>query len=148
MAKLKIRPSDWILVCDGKKALILENLGTGDNPNLHVRTVLGHDDPRTRDLGTDAPGRAFASIDSRRSAMQTTDWHEKAERDFLRAVVEYLVSAVSDGNLKGLAVVAPSRALGVLREASPAGLYTLVRAEVAHDYTHLPVHEIERRLFA
>src|SRR5947209_9044114 len=66
MAKLKIHPSDWILVCDGKKALILENLGADDSPNLHVRTVLGHDDPRTRDLGTDAPGRAFASIDSRR----------------------------------------------------------------------------------
>jgi protein required for attachment to host cells len=148
VAKLKIRPSDWILVCDGKKALILENLGTGDSPNLHVRTVLGHDDPRTRDLGTDAPGRAFASIGNRRSAMQTTDWHEQAERDFLRAVVEYLVSAVSDGNLNGLAVVAPPRALGVLREASPAGLYTLVRAEVGHDYTHLPVDEIERRLFA
>jgi protein required for attachment to host cells len=148
VSKLRIRAGDWILVCDGKKALILENVGAGDYPKLRVKTARQHDDPRTRDLGADAPGRAFPSVGSARSAMQSTDLHEQAERAFLRGLVEELLFAAADGQLKGLVVVAPPRALGVIREASPPGLYTLVKAEVGHDYTHLPLHELERLLFA
>ena len=147
LGNLKIRAGDWILVCDGKKALILENVGTAECPNLRVKAKHEHEDPRTRDLGTDAPGRVFPSFGSARSAVQSTDWHEEAERSFLRAIVEEMVLATADGQLNGLIVVAPPRALGILREVSPPGLYKLVRGEVGHDYTHLPVHELERRLF-
>jgi protein required for attachment to host cells len=37
MAKLKIRHGDWVIVCDGKKALVLEN--EGDEKFLNLKTV-------------------------------------------------------------------------------------------------------------
>ena len=39
MAILKIRSGDWVVVCDGAKALILENAGDGMHPNLKTREV-------------------------------------------------------------------------------------------------------------
>jgi protein required for attachment to host cells len=148
LGNLKIRADDWILVCDGKKALILENVGTAEYPKLRVKATHEHEDPRTHDLGTDAPGRVFPSVGKARSAVQSTDWHEQAERAFLRTIVEELLAATADGQLHGMVVVAPPRALGILRELSPSGFYKLVRSEIGRDYTHLPVHELERRLFS
>ncbi len=39
MAKLKIAQGDWVLVCDGSKALVLENDGDDRFPNLQTRNV-------------------------------------------------------------------------------------------------------------
>ncbi len=39
MAILKIHSGDWVVVCDGAKALILENAGDGMHPNLKTRAV-------------------------------------------------------------------------------------------------------------
>jgi protein required for attachment to host cells len=89
----------------------------------------------------------FASVGSTRSATETADWHDEAERAFLRELLGELQSSAMERKFKGLVVVAPPRALGVIREAYPPGLRALVRAELGHDYTHLPVDEVERRLF-
>src|SRR5258708_12260721 len=84
MQKLKIRQGDWVIVCDGKKALILENVGDEKFPNLKTRTVQEHADPKTSDLGTDAPGRSFSSVGSGRSAVEQTDWHKQEQDRFLQ----------------------------------------------------------------
>jgi protein required for attachment to host cells len=147
MSKLKIGAGDWILVCDGKKAMILENAGDQKFPDLRVKAVREHRNPPTRDLGTDVPARVFASVGRARSATEMTDWHDQAERAFLCELIDELQSAAMDGKFKGLVVVAPPRALGVIRDAYPQSLRGFVRAEVGHDYTHLPVDEVERRLF-
>ena len=47
MTKMKIGTGDWIVVCDGRKALILENLGDRMFPNLHTKEVHEHPDPST-----------------------------------------------------------------------------------------------------
>lgn len=39
MDKMRIDKSDWLVVCDGRKALILENLGDEMFPNLRTREV-------------------------------------------------------------------------------------------------------------
>ena len=82
MQKLKIRQGDWVVVCDGKKALILENAGDEKFPNLKTREVHEQPDAKTHEQGTDAPGRSINSIDSRRSAMEQTDWHTQEEQRF------------------------------------------------------------------
>src|SRR6476660_2905802 len=68
MQKLKIRQGDWVIVCDGKKALILENAGDEKFLNLKTKEVQEHADPKTSDLGTDPPGRSFSAVGSGRSA--------------------------------------------------------------------------------
>jgi protein required for attachment to host cells len=48
--------------------------------------------------------------------------------------------------IKSLLVVAPPRALGVLRDKFPASLQAIVTAELAKDLVRLPTGEIERHL--
>ena len=117
MANLKIHQGDWVVVCDGAKALILENAGDGMRPNLKTKEVHEQTDAKTSEQGTDAPGRSINSVGARRSAMEQTDWHEQAEQRFLTDLAKRLDAAVTAGETKSLIIVAPPRALGVLRQA-------------------------------
>jgi protein required for attachment to host cells len=146
MTKLKIRQGDWVIVCDGKKALVLENAGDEKFLNLKTREVFDHPDLRTHELGTDAPGRSFSSVGNGRSAMEQTDWHAQEEEKFLRKLAGHLDAAVKTGEAKSLILVAPPRALGVLRQSYSHSLRDALRAEIDKDFVKLPVHEIEKHL--
>jgi protein required for attachment to host cells len=146
MADLRIRSGEWVVVCDGAKALILENAGDAISPNLKTREVHEQPDPMTREQGTDAPGRAFSSVGSRRSAVEQTDWHDQAEQRFLADLADRLDAAVAMGEAKSMIVVAPPRALGMLRQSLSAGVRSTVRAEIDKDYVKMPVYEIEKHL--
>jgi protein required for attachment to host cells len=146
MPKLKIENGDWIVVCDGEKALVLENAGDADYLNLKTREVYEQKNPKTHELGTDAPGRAFASVGTARSSMDQTDWHRQSEQEFLRDLVARLDAAIAAGKMKSLIMIAPPRALGVLRQEYSAQVRGALRTELDKDYVKLPVHEIEQRL--
>jgi protein required for attachment to host cells len=148
MSNFKIAQGEWVLVCDGGKALILENEGDAKFPNLKTREVLQHDDLPTRELGTDKPGRSIQSVGSARSGMEQTDWHDQAERDFLHRLVEKLDIDILAGKIKKLTVVAPPRALGQLREFYSAHVRGALHAEFDKDFVKMPVHEIEKHLMA
>jgi protein required for attachment to host cells len=144
----RLRQGEWIIVCDGKKALVLENIGDDKFLNLRTREVYEHPDPKTRELGTDAPGRALNSLGTPRSAMEQTDWHTQEEERFLRTLASRLDAAVNAGQTKSLILVAPPRALGVLRQTYSHTLRAALRAEINKDFVKLPVHEIEKHLAA
>ena len=146
MAKLKIAENDWVVVCDGKKALLLENTGDSVFPNLKTKEVYEHEDQKTRDQGSDAPGRACNSVGAMRSAMDQTDWHEQSERAFLEDLAGRLDAAVTSGEARAIILVAPPRALGVLRQAYSPHLRQALRAEIDKDFVRMPVHEIEKHL--
>ena len=146
MSGVKIAQGEWVLVCDGAKALVLENVGDEKFPDLKTREVYEQEDPKTREQGTDAPGRSINSIDARRSAMEQTDWHDQAEHRFLTGLADHLDAAVNSGQAKSLIVVAPPRALGVLRKAYSNNLRAVLRAEIDKDLVGLPVHQIEQHL--
>jgi len=146
MSKLTIRHGDWVVVCDGKKALVLENAGDEKLLDLRTREVYEHPDPKTHELGTDAPGRSFNSVGSARSAVEQTDWHDQEEQRFLHKLSSHLDAAVLAGKAKSLILVAPPRALGVLRSAFSSHVLGALRAEIDKDFVKLPLHEIERHL--
>jgi protein required for attachment to host cells len=148
MSKPKIEAGDWVVVCDGRKALILENAGDSKFPAL--RTIETHEqsDPPTHEQGTDHPGRVHESLGTARSSVEQTDWHDEAERAFLRNLIRHLDSAIGAGGPKHLFVVAPPRALGMLRSAYTPNVRRALRAEFDKDLVHAPIHDIERRLFA
>jgi protein required for attachment to host cells len=146
MTKLKIKQGDWVIVCDGKKALVLENAGDEKFLNLKTREVFEHPDAKTSDLGTGAPGRSFSSVGSGRSAVEQTDLHTQEEEKFLRKLADHLDVAVKAGQAKSLFMVAPPRALGILRQAYSHNLRSALRAEIDKDFVKLPVHEIEKHL--
>ena len=148
MSALSIHEGEWVVVCDGAKALILENTGDAKFPNLKTRDVYEQESVTTRELGTDKPGRSHSSTGHGRSAVAQTDWHDQAEHDFLAALVKKLDAAVEQHKVKSLIVVAPPRALGMIRPLYSSNLKAAVRAEVDKDFVKMPVHEIEKHLTA
>jgi protein required for attachment to host cells len=146
MAGLSIRSGEWVVVCDGAKALVLENVGDAKFPNLKTLEVFEQKDLATHELGTDVPGRAMSSVGNIRSAVAQTDWHDQAEKAFLTQLAQHLDAAVAAGRPKSLILVAPPRALGMIRPAYSASLRSAVRAELDKDFVKMPVHEIEKHL--
>jgi protein required for attachment to host cells len=146
MSELQIHEGEWVVVCDGAKALILENAGDAKFPNLKTVEVLEQENLRTKEQGTDEPGRAFSSVGHGRSSYEQTDWHDRSEEAFLVHLAGHLDAAISAGKAKSLIMVASPRALGMIRPAYGNGLKAAVRAEVDKDLVKMPVHEIEKHL--
>lgn len=136
------------MVCDGRKALILENIGDEMFPNLHSREIREHTETRTSAQGSDAPGRVHQSVGPARSAIEQTDWHDQGERAFLTALASRLHVALDKGETRALVMVAAPRALGMLRDAYSPAVRKAIRAELGKDLVKLPVHEIEKQLLS
>jgi protein required for attachment to host cells len=146
MADLKIDNGGWVVVCDGAKALVLENAGSRMRPNLTTRQVFEQPSMSDRELSADKPGRAISSVGSMRSAVEQVDRHDQDEQRFLTEIADHLDKAVLAGETPSLIVVAPARAIGILRRAYSSHVKQALRAEVEKDFVKLPVKEIERHL--
>jgi protein required for attachment to host cells len=145
MSGVKIPHNAWVLVGDGRKALVLRNEGDDVFPNLKAVSVFKDEaNPATALHGSDRPGRAVEHLTGRRSGVEQTDWHEIAEQRFAHNVAASLCAREND--IDALVVVAPPKTLAELREAFSDGLKRKVMAEVNKDLTKHPVHEIERLL--
>jgi protein required for attachment to host cells len=148
MTAVKIESGDWVVVCDGRKALILRNAGDAKFPNLQSQETHEDVNPATHDQGSDRPGRVHESAGISRSSVAQTDWHDRREQAFLIQLAKRLDQAVAGGEAHKLIVIAPRRALGVLRDAYSPALREAVREEIAKDYVNKPVYEIEKLLAA
>jgi len=146
LAKIKPATGDWIVVCDGRKALILENTGDRMFPDLRTKEAHEHKAPPTRAQGTDAPGRVFQSVGEMRSSVEQTDWHDQEEQAFLKTLAERLDAAITRGETKAIVLVAAPRALGMIRHAYSPAVKRALATEIAKDLVNQPVHEIERQL--
>jgi len=148
MSELVIHHDEWVVVCDGTKALLLQNTGDAKFPNLKMREVFEQKDLPTHLLGSDKPGRAFSPAGRSHGTVEQTDWHNQAEQAFLTQLAQKLDAAVAAGKAKSIILVASPRALGMIRSAYSNALRAAVRAEVHKDLVKLPIHEIEKHLTA
>ena len=147
MSQLLIHRGEWVVVCDGAKGLVLENVGDEKFPNLKTLEVFEQKDLATHELGAEKPGRAYSPAGHGvRGTIEQTDWHDQAERDFLVHLVKHLDTALAAGKVKSLIVVAPPRALGMLRPVYSHALKSAVRAEIDKDLVKHPVDRIEKQL--
>lgn len=146
MQEVKVPAGAWVAVCDGAKALLLRNAGGGRRLNLTVHETLTQPNAADRELGTDKPGRAHQADRTSGSAVEETSWHEQAEAEFLKQVAGKLDDLVRVHAAKSIVLIAPPRALGMLRPALGAAASAAVTAEVPKDLVNLPVGDIERYL--
>ena len=137
-------PETRLLVCDGRKALFIRNTGPVGKPVFEVEQEM-HDkgSSHTADLGTDEPGR-MGSAFGPRSSMEGTDWHQAAEDAFVRRAVEAFTALCDANGVREVVLVAPPRALAVLRKAASKSLHDRVVGEIDKDLTKHPVHEIAK----
>ena len=79
MGEFKLPHDGLVLIGDGRKALFLRNYGDEKFLDLRVERVFTDPNPPTHEQGTEKPGRAYASVGSRRGAMEGTDLHHLEE---------------------------------------------------------------------
>jgi len=80
--------------------------------------------------------------------MEDTDWHEQAEADFLKEVAGKIEKLVQSHEIKAMILVAPPKALGILRPELASLPEGVLRAEVDKDLVKMTVPEIEKHLAA
>ena len=131
-------------------ASLRRNAGSAVSPN-RAKSSVALARTSKRASSNSSMSRAIclsSSVGAGRSAMEPTDLHAQEEDRFLRKLADRLDAAVNAGEAKSLILVAPPRALGVLRQTYSHNLRTALRAEIDKDLVKLPVHEIERHLAA
>ncbi len=142
------QPKTWFLVTDGAKARIVRDLkirpGTGERLEDLVLEVQHN---RRQEIMADRPGRSFSSHDARRSAMEyRSDPVREQQQGFAAKLIEDL-----EGHRKGeafdrLVIIAAPRMLGLLREAMPGSLKSVVVGEFAKDLANLPENKLHDTL--
>lgn len=130
-----------VLVTDGAQALVLRNDGDVTTPDLQLVRSYAQENPPTREQGAERPGRT--NIDrTRRSAVETSDWHELAEAEFVATIAADMDRDLRAGEFESLVVVAAPVALGNYRRAASAALAAATVIEIAKDLVNHPHSEI------
>lgn len=143
----KIPHNALVFVGDGRKALFLRNDGDAKFPNLRTERVFEAENPPTREQGSDRPGRVSeAAVAGRRSAVESTDWHDIEEQRFARTVAAAMEQMVRTSEAKALIVVAPPKTLAELRSAFHSDVKACIIAEINKDLTKHSIGEIEKHL--
>jgi len=145
---MQLPHNSFVVVADGKKMLFFRNEGDGAYPKLEVERKRETADAPDRDQKTDAPGRAFSSVSSGRSAYEEADFHQLEEDRFAAETAELLRKRALRNEFESLIIVAPPRTLGELRKHYHKEVEKRLAGEVAKDLTGHPVAEIEKILLA
>lgn len=145
---MRIEPGTWVLVLDGEKALVLENVATAAAPNLQVVRKEEQENPPDREQKSDRAGRQVDSAGSQVSAMEETDFHRLEKERFADQMAEYLYLAAHRGRYDRLILVAGPQILGALRPKLHAEVASRVVAEVPKTLTNHPIGKIEKVLVA
>ena len=111
MTTLKVHHGAWVLVGDGKKALLLNNEGDAELLNLRRISVREQANPATHLQGTDAPGRGSAPSGIRHGSMGDTDWHQIEEDRFAAALAGEINTAAEENAFREIVIVAPPKCL-------------------------------------
>ena len=146
MPDVTLKHGTWLALCDGQKALLLENQGDWEFPKLETREVFKHENPPSHLQGSSPPGRIHSSAGSQRSATSETDFHEQAIRAFVGHFAEHLDDCVRKHAIRSLVLIAPAKALGMMRTKLSDSVRQVVTAELDRDYMNMPLYEIEHHL--
>ena len=138
----------WVVIADGARAFIMANTGPGSGLTLVPGSPHEHDTAKTAELGSDRPGRTFASTHSgTRHAMEPkVDWHQFEEQKFAKDMAKLLDAARNRKAFDHLVLVAPPHTLGDLRAALDKQTKALVTAEIAKDLTRHSIPDIPTHL--
>ena len=135
-----------VLVADGKKTLYLRN--QGDRGMIDLRTE-SHDeraDPMDREIKTDAPGTQGQRWGDGRPTMDEPDFHQQGEDRWVKDAAEELNRRALSNDYEALVVVAPPKALGVLRKKLHKEAERRIVLTVNKEMTDRPIPDIEELL--
>ena len=135
-----------VMVADGRKMLFFRN--RGDENQIDLRTEA-HDKRRDRkdsEIKTDAPGGIHQSAGYGRSTYEEADFHQQEEDRWIKDAADELKDRALRNDFDALAIVAPPKALGVLRKCLHKEVEKRLVCTVNKEMSDRPVPDIEALL--
>ena len=135
-----------VLVADGRKTLFFRNLGDENQIDLRTEAHEARKERKDRDLRTDAPGTVKQSAGFGRSTYEETDFHQQEEDRWIKDAAEELKARVLRNDFDALAIVAPPKALGVLKKCLHKEVQKRIVCTVNKEMSGRPIPDIEALL--
>src|SRR5437588_5542870 len=148
-----------VLVADGRKMLFFRNHGDENQIDLRTEAHDERTDRKDRDLRTDAQGAAPHSAGVAgsgigaqggghvsRPAMEETDFHQQEEDRWVKEAADELKKRVLRNDFEALAIIAPPKALGVLKKSLHKEVQKRVVCTINKEMSGRPVPDIEALL--
>ena len=135
-----------VLVADGTKHLFLRNHGDENQIDLRTEAHDEREDRKDREIKTDAPGTMKQSFGFGHSTYEEPDFHQQEEDRWIKEAAEELKARVLRNDFDSLAIVAPPKALGVLRKALHKEVEKRIICTVNKEMSGRPIPDIEALL--
>ena len=135
-----------VLVADGKKVLFLRNHGDQNQIDLRTESHDARKDRKDSEIKTDAPGSNKQSFGYGRPAMEETDFHQQEEDRWVKDAADELKKRALRNDFDALAVVAPPKALGVLKKCLHKEVQKRIVLTINKEMTDRPIPDIEELL--
>jgi len=140
-----------VLVADGTKCLFLRNHGDQNQIDLRTEAHDQREDRKDREIKTDAPGTAATRMSSGgaevfRPAMSETDFHQQEEDRWIKDAAEELKKRALRNDFDALAIIAPPKALGVLKKCLHKEVEKRVVVTLNKEMVGRPISDIEELL--
>lgn len=140
----KLTNGTWVVVADGEKALFLENITDGEDPNLNVIGKDEQDNPKDIAQSANRPGRMNDGGQGQKSAFEDTDWHELAKERFASDLADKLYKKAHSGKFDRLVICAAPNILGELRNEMHQEVSDKVVGEIDKTLTNHTIPDIEK----
>ena len=140
-----------VLVADGTKVLFLRNHGDQNQIDLRTESHDEREDRKDREIKTDAAGSAAVrassgGADTFRPAMSETDFHQQEEDRWVKDAADELKKRALRNDYDALAIIAPPKALGVMRKEFHKEVERRIVLTVNKEMTDRPIPDIEELL--
>ena len=132
-----------VFVTDGRKMLFLRNHGDENQLDLRTEAHDEREDRKDREIKTDGPGTQSQSFGYGRPAMEETDFHQQEEDRWIKDAADKLKQRALRNDFEALVIVAPPKALGVLRKELHKEVERRVVATFNKEMTDRPIPDIE-----
>jgi protein required for attachment to host cells len=135
-----------VLVADGRKMLFFRNQGDENQIDLRTETHDARKERKDRDIKSDGPGTTKQSFGYGRPAYQETDFHQQEEDRWIKDAAEELKKRALRNDFDALAIVAPPKALGVLKKCLHKEVQKRIVCTVNKEMSGRPIPDIEALL--
>ena len=135
-----------VLVADGRKILFFRNHGDENQIDLRTEAHDQREDRKDREIKSDAPGTVKQSAGYGRSTYEETDFQQQEEDRWIKDAAEELKTRVLRNDFDALAIVAPPKALGMLKKSLHKEVERRIVCTVNKEMSGRPVPEIEALL--
>jgi len=135
-----------VLVADGRKMLFFRNHGDENQIDLRTEAHDQREDRKDREIKSDAPGTVKQSAGYGRSTYEETDFQQQEEDRWIKEAADELKSRVLRNDFDALAIVAPPKALGMLKKGLHKEVERRIVCTVNKEMSGRPVPDIEALL--